>query len=246
VVERFNEIGEVCLIHMSGGEPFMYPGFVDMCEALTREHYISINTNLSLPTVREFADRIVSDRVIKITAAIHIQERERHGIDPRIFVDDVEYLASRGFHINALYVMYPPLFDRAQTDIARMRDHATVDVQAKVFKGVYQGKRYPEAYTNHERDKILSLSGGYKFNDKYLTLPLTFQGRSCSAGVRSFKIMVTGDVRRCASVAETYGNLYAGTFSPAVSSEPCTARRILVMSQCDAYLEENNPDEGNQ
>jgi hypothetical protein len=52
----------------------------------------------------------------------------------------------------------------------------------------------------------------------------------------SFKVTVTGEVRRCASVPTGYGNLYDGTFRPAQESTGRPARRVLVLSQCLAYL----------
>src|SRR6266581_3924392 len=33
------------LLHLTGGEPFHYPQFVELCQLLTRNHFISINTN---------------------------------------------------------------------------------------------------------------------------------------------------------------------------------------------------------
>jgi len=49
VVRRFEELDRTCLVHMSGGEPFLFPGFVEMCAGLTRRNWISINTNLASP-----------------------------------------------------------------------------------------------------------------------------------------------------------------------------------------------------
>lgn len=58
VVRRFDELGKVCLVHMSGGEPFMFPGFVELCRGLAANHFISINTNLASDDVAEFAERV--------------------------------------------------------------------------------------------------------------------------------------------------------------------------------------------
>jgi hypothetical protein len=37
-------------------------------------------------------------------------------------------------------------------------------------------------------------------------------------------------------VPTRYGNLYDGTFRPAREASACPARRVLVLSQCLAYL----------
>src|SRR5690349_16237030 len=77
VVRRSEEIGKTSLIHMSGGEPFMFPRFVDLCVGLTRSNYFSINSNLASEEVPEFADQVPAGRVAKIVAAIHMPERQR-------------------------------------------------------------------------------------------------------------------------------------------------------------------------
>jgi S-adenosylmethionine synthetase len=128
--------------------------------------------------------------------------------------------------------MLPPLLPRLGDDLAALRELGVDHVRAKVFKGVYEGRRYPEGYTEPERALILENSGEYVFNKPYLDGMLSFKGKLCTAGVTSFKVTVTGDVRRCASVPTGYGNLYDGTFEPAAEPEPCPARRILVLSQC--------------
>lgn len=235
VVRRFDETGRVCLVHMSGGEPFQFPGFVRLCEGLTRRHYISINTNLASPDVADFAARVDPRRCAKIIAAVHIAERERLNVELPQFAADYRLLRDAGFDIDALYVLYPPLLDRVADDLEWLRDLGVDRLRAKVFKGVHEGRRYPEGYTDAERALILSSSGEYVFNKPYLEGPLTFRGRLCTAGVTSFKVTVTGDVRRCASVPTGHGNLYDGTFAPAAEPHPCPARRVLVLSQCMAY-----------
>jgi MoaA/NifB/PqqE/SkfB family radical SAM enzyme len=236
VVRRFNELGAVCLVHMSGGEPFMFPGFVELCEGLTRRHHISINTNLASSDVPEFAERVVPERVAKIVAAIHQPERELRGLELESYAANYLVLRNAGFDVTALYVLYPPLLPRLTADLHRLRELGVDHVRAKVFKGVYEGVRYPEGYTEEQKALILANSGEYVFNRPYLDGLLSFRGQPCTAGVTSFKVTVTGDVRRCASVPTDYGNLYDGTFTPAAISQPCPAKRVLVLSQCLSYL----------
>lgn len=235
VVRRFEEIGKTSLIHMSGGEPFMYPRFVDLCVGLSRSNYISINSNLASDNVSEFADRVPADRVAKIVAAIHMPERQRLGLELEAYARNYLALRNRGFDVVALYVLWPPLLSRFGSDIEQLKALGVDDVRAKVFKGVYEQRRYPEGYTDGEKELILA-STDYVFNRPYLDGMMSFRGQACTAGVSSFKVTVTGDVRRCASVPVGYGNLYDGTFAPAAVNEPCPAKRILVLSQCLSYL----------
>jgi Radical SAM superfamily len=81
-VEGFSHAGKTWLLHITGGEPFIYPGFVDLCEQLARDHYLSINSNLSHRSVDDFAERIDPRRVHYINAALHPDERgKRREVD---------------------------------------------------------------------------------------------------------------------------------------------------------------------
>jgi MoaA/NifB/PqqE/SkfB family radical SAM enzyme len=239
VVRRFEELEGTSLVHMSGGEPFLFPDFARLCAGLTRRNWISINTNLASPDlVADFAASVDPARVVKIVAALHMPERERLGLPLETYAESFRILRSAGFDVVSLYVLYPPLLPRLREDLAALAGLGVEPVRAKVFKGVYEGRRYPESYTDGERDQILANSGEYVFNRPYLDGMLAFRGQSCTAGMSSFKVTVTGEVRRCASVPTGYGNLYDGTFRPAQESTGCPARRVLVLSQCLAYLVE--------
>jgi MoaA/NifB/PqqE/SkfB family radical SAM enzyme len=241
VVRRFQELGAACLVHMSGGEPFMFPRFVDLCVGLTAHHWISINTNLASDEVPEFARRVAPERVAKIVAAIHVPERERLGHELEAYAANYRVLQDAGFDVTALYVLYPPLLSRLGDDLERLEALGVDHVRAKVFKGVYQDVRYPEGYTDAEKALILANSGEYVFNKPYLDGMMSFRGQPCTAGVTSFKVTVTGEVRRCASVPTNYGNLYEGTFRPSTVKAPCPAKRVLVLSQCLSYLVDPPP-----
>ena len=45
IVGFFNESGLTWLLHITGGEPLVYPQFVELCQELTQEHFISLNSN---------------------------------------------------------------------------------------------------------------------------------------------------------------------------------------------------------
>lgn len=141
------ELGKVCLVHMSGGEPFMFPGFVELCRGLAGNHFISINTNLASDDVAAFAERVPADRVAKIVAAIHQPERELRGLELDAYARNYRILRRAGSDVTALYVLYPPLLGRFAADLDRLRELGVDHVRAKVFKGVHVGVRYPEGCT---------------------------------------------------------------------------------------------------
>ena len=190
-VAAFDRLGRACHVSMSGGEPFLFPGFVELCEGLTRRHVISINTNLSSPLVEDFAARVAPDRGVRIAAALHVAERERLGETEERFAANYRILCDRGFPIIALYVLYPPLLHRAADDLERLRALGVDRIAGKVFKGRWADRTYPEAYTPTEREVVREVAGEYPYNEPYLRGMLRFRWEPCRAGVRSFKVMVT-------------------------------------------------------
>ena len=75
--EGFDSTGKTWLLHINGGEPSIYPGFINLCSSLSRNHYLSINSNLSGNCVEAFAETIDPKRVHFINAALHYVEREK-------------------------------------------------------------------------------------------------------------------------------------------------------------------------
>jgi len=234
VADQFNNLELTCGILLSGGEPFLYPDFTELCKLLTNRHYIKINSNLSIRRqIVEFAASVDAMRVTQIVAALHVSERERLNQPLSLFAENYRLLKERCFNVVALYVLYPPLLNRAKEDISQLKDLGVDLIAAKVFKGVYEKKRYPEGYTDFEKEQIEALSGSYPNNKDYLESPLSFKGFLCNAGCNSVKITVTGDVYRCASVQnDKLGNIFNGTFQVADHAKPCPASRILALSEC--------------
>jgi len=65
------EHGKNWTVHISGGEPFLYPDFIDICRELTNEFRIKVNSTLSLgKQVREFSSVINPDKVELILATL--------------------------------------------------------------------------------------------------------------------------------------------------------------------------------
>jgi MoaA/NifB/PqqE/SkfB family radical SAM enzyme len=237
VARAFDRFDGPCLIHMSGGEPFLFPGFVELCRRLTVDHTISINTNLSATDViHDFSGAVPPGQVRQITAAIHVRESERVGRTFEDYAANVHRLRQAGFSVDPLYVLHPTLIRRVEDDVARLSDLGIRDTGVKVFKGVWEGKEYPEAYRDTERELLVRLGGSYGYTADYLAgIRKTFRGTPCTAGATSFKVTVRGDVQRCATVPASYGNIFDGTFQGAPGPRPCTARRVKVVSQCLRY-----------
>lgn len=73
----FDDTGKTWLVHLTGGEPSHYPGFAELCALLAERHYLSLNSNLTGPSLTRFAELVDPARVSFINAGLHPAERAR-------------------------------------------------------------------------------------------------------------------------------------------------------------------------
>ena len=234
VAQRFDETGKVWRIRMTGGEPCLYPDFVELAKALTRRHYISLSTNLSTPNTYELADGVESERVHSVNASVHPLERENRKDGMKEYLRKFLYFQERGFNIRLVYVTYPPLLGRIEEDMERLRGGGVKRITVKVFQGKYRDRRYPRDFSDEERAFIRGLG----LNNKERTIlacRVSFLGSRCEAGHRAFSMDISGNVTRCSTLKEGYGNLFEGTFKPGESPRRCTARKCSCAYQGIAF-----------
>jgi MoaA/NifB/PqqE/SkfB family radical SAM enzyme len=230
IAQRFGETGKVWLIRMTGGEPLLYPGFVELAKALTRGHYISVNTNLSTPNAYELADAVETKRIFSINATLHILEREKSKDGMKEYLRKFLYFQERGFNIWLAYVTYPPLLGRIEKDMERMRGEGVKRINVKMFRGKYKGRRYPRDYSNDERAFIKGLVLN-NYEQQILSCCASFVGKKCQAGYRAFHMDISGNVTRCSTLNDEYGNLFDGTFKPGESARRCSVRECACPYQ---------------
>lgn len=181
ILDGFDRLGASCLINISGGEPFLYDGFVGLCASLSEKHFLCINTNLSREEVYEFAENIDPGRVGYLNCSVNISERERLGL-LEDYIEKFTLLEERGFSTLATYVMYPPFLERFENDYAYFRSHG-ITLRPKVFRGRYGNNAlfafpgmkkverylaplYPDSYTAEQKTMILDYIRRGKTEDR--------------------------------------------------------------------------------
>jgi len=223
--EGFKSTGKTWLLHITGGEPTIYQGFVDLCERLTQNHYLSINTNLTQNCVMDFAQRINPERIHFINAAIHYEEREKKAsLD--VFIKYIHELKKANFTVLLSLMMTPHVLSNFKKISSRFND-AGHDVIPKVVRGTYQGRHFPssysaeekrflEQYTTDAREKhadIIRDMGELPtidmFSDaRFLDGVKDYRGRQCGTGSKFVTIAPDGTVASC-KAAEVLGNILA-------------------------------------
>lgn len=206
---------------MSGGEPFLYPEFVDLCARLTKNHFITVNTNLSTSNTIDFADSINPEQTYSINASLHIEEREmRNGLSK--YLERVRYYQNKGFQIRVEYVMYPTLFQRIEDDLQMLKSEGVAIVNLKAFRGYFKSRYYPLAYSETEQEFIREhLLDGKEEEIMSIDKTFTFFGKPCRTGLDYWVMDPAGNVRRCCSSTKSYGNFFDESFQADREARPC-------------------------
>ncbi|MBN1884769.1 MAG: radical SAM protein [Candidatus Krumholzibacteriota bacterium] len=143
ILDRFLATGMRFTFAFTGGEPFVYPRFVEICRRIAErdEFTIGLDTNLSMG-VDQLMEAVPPEKTAFVFASTHALERLRlfGTIDP--FLDDVARLIGRGYSVETNYVMHPDLFGRFETDRRRALERGVI-LTPKAFKGVYGGAGIP-------------------------------------------------------------------------------------------------------
>jgi MoaA/NifB/PqqE/SkfB family radical SAM enzyme len=200
------------IMDISGGEPFIQPGFIDMLKALDNDIRIAITTNLQaniVPFVRE----ISPSKVFSMTLSYHPSE-----MDLNHFLGKALLLKNKGFTITVNFVAWPeqmyllPIVKKAIEENG-IRFH--VDPYAATPYMPYEldekEKAFLYPYVGIDRKPIVE-----KRNVK------------CSAGMDHLTVMPDGNIYRCIndviSGAQPLGNMFENNFLPNQTETFCAIR----------------------
>jgi MoaA/NifB/PqqE/SkfB family radical SAM enzyme len=208
VLANLDKTGKSWLLHMSGGEPFLTPGFAVLCKALAEKHRLSINTNLSL-SVAEFAAKVNPNRVEFVHCSLHYGFRA----DVEGFISRVKQLKNAGFRVVCSQVMHPAVIDNYPKLVERFAQ-AKLSLLPKLFQGEHKGRVYPAAYSDADR-KLIAEHAESTVGHINIALDLvlfegmlSFKGRMCAAGSDFVFVNSKGFAFRCNTIKEPLGNLY--------------------------------------
>jgi MoaA/NifB/PqqE/SkfB family radical SAM enzyme len=247
----FDTTGYSWLLHLTGGEPGIYPDFAELCAALTGQHYISINSNLTHNSFDSFANKVDPSRVSFINAGFHFEERERRSGNA-IFLKTVDLLSSRNFPVLVSLVATPSILARFDRAIAVLEPTGFFPIP-KVLRGFHDGKRYPEAYTELDKARFRTYAGLARNHyepilfgmaerpsldmfkdDELLEGEPSFLGQSCEAGHLFVRVDPGGEVFRCGS-SSSFGNILSGTFVRRTGPAACDTSHCVYF--CKKYTQ---------
>lgn len=250
----FNDTNLIWQINITGGEPTIYPNFADLCTKLTQKHYISINTNLTRSSIRNFANMVDPSRVTMINAGFHPMERTKRS-EFETFLDHFDLLRDKGFNVIASIVGDPEALDKIEEFLKIVESRGIVLVP-KAMRGAHKGQTYPQSYSDSNRETFRKLSQTAREfygpmlqrmkneltvnpfdDDKYLNEIPQFHGMVCESGRSFVMINPQGYVSRCPNIV--MGNILKNNFHRNKLPSICNSEYCYYFCQKYALTDEN-------
>lgn len=216
---------EYVRILITGGEPFIYPSFVELVKELSKYFSIGFDTNLSC-TKEELVDFVKNTIAENISLGLSFHPQFT---DYELFLEKALFLKESGFQVCVQYVSYPPQLGMMKYYKDKFEAVGFYFIPLP-FRGKYNGMSYPSAFTDEERRLIYSttehLATEHKERVEKQLNQLNTKNRLCNAGSTYARIDNDGTVYRCGnSVSDplnvSIGNLFDENFKLLERALPC-------------------------
>lgn len=187
--------GELKII-ITGGEPFLYPGFVELLVALNRFAVLSFDTNFSCS--REVLEPLLEKldpRRLFMGISFHPRFARQEE-----FLQKARLLKERGFDFRVHYVTYPQQLGRLKEckDIFNAEGFRFTPIP---FRGVFEGRPYPASFSALEQEQIYGVTREIASIDREWADRQVVQVQSkdklCHAGQRYARVDSDGSVYPC-------------------------------------------------
>ena len=226
LINTLDKTGKVFRVSFTGGEPFLIPNIIEVCIELTRKHYVSFNTNLVLPVMREFAEVIIPDRVLNVHASLHFEELEKKNLFES-YISNFKLLAGKGFNIYAEAVAWPGSDVIAGNYRKLLAGHG-IEFSFAPYIGKLNDSEFPDSYKAEDFTN-------YNLNKEQIKW-FRQKGEVCNAAFNAGVVFSNGDIYPCFQIKEKMGNVYEDiNFNSELTI--CPAKRCACpLNKYDEYL----------
>lgn len=216
IYEKYGE----CHIHISGGEPFLYPKFMELITSLSKKHTLEFSTNLSCD-VNPFIDNISPKRA-RLGGSFHPEFANFAE-----FLQKISLLKQMGFDVWVNYVAYPPHLKEMggyKKSVETTLPGVLFAIQP--FNGKYEGKDYPQNYTEEEK-KLMNFNDNSEVNKETIDwrtdgAKSIVKDKLCRMGQMYARIYPDTEVYRCCgNGALKLGSLIDNSFKLLDEPLPC-------------------------
>ena len=202
-------------VEITGGEPFIYPNFIELIKSLSSLHKVKITTNMS-GDIESFV-KVIDPQRVNLDMNFHILFSD---LEP--FIKKVHILKQAGFKGGVCYLAYPPQMDKIEYLSQRFKKEG-IGFALAAFWGEHEGRKYPAAYTDQEKEMMKPYLGDINRVTYHLD-GRSPKGKLCNAGHKYADIHANGDVVRCGPLGDKIiGNILSADFELLDSPLPCEA-----------------------
>jgi MoaA/NifB/PqqE/SkfB family radical SAM enzyme len=209
------------VFYLAYGEPTAGKNFYDVLDMIGREPnwHVRLTSNISQPVDRLVKTKLAKEGRLDINASFHptMTNIEK-------FLKTLLFLRENGIEPAVVYVMWPPFFKRFKADFEKFNENNFL-VHVRRFDGFYEGKKYPQSYTEEEREFMAQYMDDGTI--KYMLASEPSFGKLTWSGVDFFVISNKGDVGYNDSLKSNFyslGNIFRGNFQPLTEPRPFPGR----------------------
>ncbi len=235
IEKAFDKNDITWFVNITGGEPFLYPEFIKIIRVLTKNHFVSINTNLTKDNYSQLFSIEGKDHILGINASLHIDQLESKNL-LQTYIQNFNLLKNSGIPILASIVAHPMILENIVAQIHQLNEQGIKPVVLRFFYGSYQNKIYPESYTPAEINLI----------SEFILPPTefaisnhnrTFFNTRCQTGFSSCFMKPDGELFRCTSDAYSLGNFISGQAVFKKNLHKCNILRTQCLFECMFHSE---------
>lgn len=203
------------ILDVTGGEPFLVPGLVDILSGLPSSIRLGLTTNLT-HDLSDFLERVPPDRFVQVTCSLHPTQPKFNEV---VFYGRALQLKNRGYPVMINFVGWPEQLWLAE-HYRRITLERGLRFHFDPYSGAYQEVRWSE----QERAEIARLRGPDRE-------PHPFSSRGnydvlCSGGMEHLSVHPDGTAFRCLLDQQwglpSVGNVFDPAFKPNDSTTPCS------------------------
>ncbi len=213
-----NSFGNQHLVFYFGhGEPMVGKAWFDVVNMIGDEPNWEMRciSNLSVSLNRLLFSRVAREGRLNINASFHPTETSIE-----CFLKKLWQCRDAGIEAPVVYTMYPPFFERFHEDVMKFTEHKFL-VHVRRFRGEYEGKMYPEAYTHSEINELARYCDDITI--KYMLSDEPTDGKPSWTGTDFCLVDKDGNVGYCDDYPTNrfaFGNVFEGNVALNQRPEP--------------------------